>query len=417
MRVCHLSYSDRHGGAARAALRIHAALLDAEAAEWTSTMRVSRRLADHPSIQGPQGRKAGLSMARATLGGQLSALQRSPNRILHSPSWLPCRLDRELNASDADLLHLHWLQGEMISIEAIGRLRKPLVWTLHDCWAFSGSEHYPNGLEDLRYQEGYHHHNRPPGHHGLDLDRWCWKRKRQHWRSPMQLVCPSRWLAGCVQRSELLGDWPVRVIPYPLPTAVYRPWPRALARQLFGLPVEGKLLLFGALDGSRDLRKGWDLLEAALSKLAHTVPGLQAVVFGQSEPTEPPRLGLSIHYVGALHDDQALAMLYSAADVMVVPSRLDNLPQTALEAQSCGVSVVAFNATGLPDVVEHERTGYLADPYDPADLAHGIGWVLESSERRQRLADAARQRALSLWTPRRIAGAYADLYQEVVARP
>jgi len=102
---------------------------------------------------------------------------------------------------------------------------------------------------------------------------------------------------------------------------------------------------------------------------------------------------------------------------MVVPSRMDNLPQTATEAQSCGVPVVAFNATGLPDMVEHQRTGYLAEPYDPADLANGIGWVLESRERRRRLADAARERALSLWTPGRIAAAYADLYREVLTRP
>jgi glycosyltransferase involved in cell wall biosynthesis len=333
--------------------------------------------------------------------------------VLHSPSWLPCRLDRELNSSAADLLHLHWVQGEMLSIEAIGRLRKPLVWTLHDCWAFSGSEHYPNGPDDHRYQQGYHRHNRPPGHGGLDLDRWCWQRKRRHWRRPIQLVCPSRWLARCVQRSALLADWPVQVIPYPLPMHIYRPWPQVLARKLFGLPEEGPLLLFGALGGSRDPRKGWDLLEAALLQLAPTLPGLQAVVFGQSQPLDPPRLGLPIHYVGTLHDDQSLALLYSAADVMVVPSRMDNLPQTAIEAQSCGVPVVGFNATGLPDVVEHQQTGYLAAPYDSAALAHGIQWVLAQEERRRRLGAMARVRAEQLWRPAVIAQHYVDLYQVV----
>lgn len=380
-------------------------------------MRVSRKHGDESSIHGSKGKKAALPIARSALGDLLPALQRTSNPVLHSPSWLPCRLDRELNASDADLLHLHWVQGEMLSIEAIGRLRKPMVWTLHDCWAFSGSEHYPNGPDDLRYRQGYHRHNRPPSHGGLDLDRWCWQRKRRRWRRPIQLVCPSRWLAGCVQRSALLAHWPLRVIPYPLPTNVYRPWPQALARKLFGLPETGPLLLFGAIGGSRDPRKGWDLLEAALRQLAPTLPGLQAVVFGQSEPPDPPRLGLPVHYVGPVHDDQSLALLYSAADVMVVPSRMDNLPQTATEAQSCGVPVVAFNATGLPDAVEHQRTGYLATPYDPADLAHGIGWVLEEPERHRHLAATARQRAVDLWTPKRIAGDYANLYREVLAQP
>ena len=108
-----------------------------------------------------------------------------------------------------------------------------------------------------------------------------------------------------------------------------------------------------------------------------------------------------------LHDDQSLTLLYSAADVMVVPSRMDNLPQTATEAQSCGVPVVAFNATGLPDAVEHKHTGYLATPFDPADLAHGDQWVLDSTEL---------HRSVSLWTPRRIAHAYCDLYREILSR-
>jgi len=414
IRVLHINTRDISGGATRAACRIHVSQREVAAHQLSSTVRVSRKQSDQPSIHGPKGKRAALPLARSAIGDLLQALQRTPNPVLHSPSWLPCRLDRELNASDADLLHLHWVQGEMLSIEAIGRLRKPLVWTLHDCWAFSGSEHYPSGPGDLRYQQGYHRQNRPPGHGGVDLDRWCWQRKHRNWRRPIQLVCPSRWLACCGQSSALLGHWPVRVIPYPLPTNLYRPWPQALARKLFGLPEEGPLLLFGALGGSRDPRKGWDLLEAALRQLASTLPGLQAVVFGQSQPADPPRLGLPLHYVGALHDDQSLALLYAAADVMVVPSRMDNLPQTATEAQSCGVPVVAFNATGLPDVVDHQHTGYLAEPYDPADLAHGIRWVLENPERQAALGRQARQRAEHLWNPGRITGLYAELYREVL---
>lgn len=378
-------------------------------------MRVSRRVSDRPDVHGPEGKRKVLSMARTAIGGLLPALQHTSNPVLHSTSWLPCRLDRELNASDADLLHLHWVQGDMLSIEAIGRLRKPVVWTLHDCWAFCGSEHYPQNAHDCRYQLGYRPSNRPPEHGGLDLDRWCWERKRRHWRRPLQLVCPSRWLASCVEKSALLGDWPVQVIPNPLPSEIYRPWPQTLARKLFGLPAEGTLLLFGAIGGSRDPRKGWDLLEAALRDLVQSHSQLKAVVFGQSEPNDPPRLGLPVHYMGALHDDQALALLYSAADVMVVPSLMEAFGQTASEAQSCGVPVVAFNATGLPDVVEHRRTGYLANPYDPAELAHGIRWVLDNSERRQALGRQARQRAERLWNTGRIAGLYAELYREVLS--
>jgi glycosyltransferase involved in cell wall biosynthesis len=124
------------------------------------------------------------------------------------------------------------------------------------------------------------------------------------------------------------------------------------------------------------------------------------VVFGQSQPADPPRLGLPLHYEGSLHDDQSLALLYSASDVMVVPSRMDNLPQTA---------------TGLPDVVEQQRTGYLASAFDPADLAAGIGWLLKDSERRECISRQARGRADELWNPHRIAPLYAALYEKVLA--
>jgi glycosyltransferase involved in cell wall biosynthesis len=175
-------------------------------------------------------------------------------------------------------------------------------------------------------------------------------------------------------------------------------------------------VLFGAVGGSQDPRKGWDLLAAALPQLLGRFPGLEAVVCGQAEPADPPLLGLPVRYVGRLHDDQSLAMLYSAADVVVVPSRLDNLPQMATEAQSGGVPVVAFDCGGLPDVVQHQQTGYLARPYDSADLAHGMAWVLESAERQAQLGQAARQRAVQLWSPAVVARQHRDLYEAVFAR-
>ena len=89
----------------------------------------------------------------------------------------------------------------------------------------------------------------------------------------------------------------------------------------------------------------------------------------------------------------SLRAYYSAADLMVVPSRQDNLPNTAVEAHACGTPVVAFHTGGLPDIVEHKRTGYLAQPFHTQDLAAGISWVLEDTQRRIGLGHAARQRA------------------------
>jgi glycosyltransferase involved in cell wall biosynthesis len=142
---------------------------------------------------------------------------------------------------------------------------------------------------------------------------------------------------------------------------------------------------------------------------------LQLVVFGQLAPQAPPQLGFPVHYTGHLHDDLSLRALYSAADAMVIPSRQDNLPNTGLEAHACGTPVVAFNTGGLSDIVDDRVTGALAEPFEPASLAAVIRWVLEDPLRRRALGAAARERAERLWAPARMAGLYAEVYEEAIA--
>jgi glycosyltransferase involved in cell wall biosynthesis len=231
----------------------------------------------------------------------------------------------------------------------------------------------------------------------------------------MYIVTPSAWLADCVKKSALMGSWQVRNIPYPLDTQVFQPRGKLLSREILGLPLDKKLVLFGAISPTADRRKGWDLLQLALQKLSQTADGVVGVVFGQSEPLNPPKLGLPLHWMGYLHDDITLSLLYSAVDVMVVPSRQDNLPQTSTEPQACGTPVVAFDVCGLPSAVEHKQTGYLAKPFDIDDLAHGISWVLSDQERSQKLSSQARERAVRLWSPEVVAKQYLEVYEEAIA--
>jgi glycosyltransferase involved in cell wall biosynthesis len=212
-----------------------------------------------------------------------------------------------------------------------------------------------------------------------------------------------------------MGAWPITVIPYPIDLNVWAPWDQAQARALLGLPPERPLVLFGAIGGSADPRKGADLLMEALQRLRSQVAGspleqLQLLVFGQSRPVQPPELGFQIHYSGSVQDDLRLRLLYAAADVMVVPSRQEAFGQTASEAQACGTPVVAFATGGLVDIVDDRVSGALAEPFDPASLAAAIRWVLEDPLRRRTLGVAARQRAERLWDPKRVAQMYADLY-------
>jgi len=283
---------------------------------------------------------------------------------------------KRINSSDADVVNLHWVQREMLSIADISRIKKPVVWTLHDMWAFCGAEHYSF---NNRWREGYLANNRPEDESGLDLNRWAFERKTKHWKSPLQIVTPSNWLATCVSESALMSKWPVTAIPNPIDVASWQPAPRDVARTMFGLPKGARLILFGAIGGTKDNLKGFDLLQDALYQLRNDGESseVELVVFGELEPRDSPDMGFTVHYVGHLHDDVSLALLYSAVDVMVVPSRVEAFGQTASEANACGTPVVAFDTSGLRDIVVHKKNGYLARCFDVGDLAAGTLWVLQ----------------------------------------
>lgn len=411
MRTLCINHSDINGGAARAAYRIHHALRDSGI---DSQMLVNVAASGDWTVQGPSSKfSKAIGRARPHLSSPFRKLLRTGNPITHSPAIVSSRWPERINATDAELVHLHWVQGEMLSIADIARIRKPIVWTLHDMWAFCGAEHYTT---DYRWRDGYRADNRPDHESGFDLNRTIWQRKRKHWLRPLQIICPSQWLADCVKASALMDDWPVAVVPNPIDTDRWQPIDQHLARQLLGLPQDCPLLLFGAMGGGNDPRKGIDLLLVALTQLRTegNLQDLELVVFGQHAPKSPPQIGFPVHYTGHLHDDLSLRLLYCAADVFVIPSRQDNLPNTGIEAHACGTPVVAFNTCGLPDIVDDRVTGALADPFEPASLASSIFWVLENSTRLISLRAQARRRAERLWTSKRVARMYANIYESVL---
>ncbi len=403
-----LSYSDKAGGAARAARRLLYAL---RGSDVPTRMLVQKKVSDEYAIEAQLGKLSYYNvLMKSKLSKKIANFQRTSNKTVHTPLIFKSGLASKLNNSEFDVINLHWLAGEMISIEEIGCITKPIVWTLHDMWAFCGAEHYTGDSNTARWRKGYSKTNRLSGESGLDINRWVWNRKNSSWKKPMHIITPSRWLKKCVESSELMKDWPVAVIPNVLNVDLFKPWPREIAREIFGLPKSPILIAFGAMGGGSDPRKGWEFLRASLDKLRKQ--NVVVVVFGQSEPKIPPDLDLPFKWVGHIHDDETLALLYSAVDVMVVPSLQDNLPQTGTESIACGTPVVAFNCSGLPDVVQHKKTGYLAEPYSVEDLANGINWVVEDISRWRQLSFAARDYAVSHWSPSVVVPQYLDVYDK-----
>ena len=412
MRVAQVSFSDSAGGASRACLRLHRAMLEAG---HDVRLHVAHRGTQAPTVVPRSGATARVvDRVGIKLEAWLRGLQHEPG-VFRSIGIVPSGIGRALSRSDADVLNLHWINDGALSIGEIGALAKPVVWTLHDAWAFCGAEHYPDGSP--RPFEGYRADNRPAGQHGVDVDRWVWSMKRRAWRRPMTIVTPSGWLARTARSSLLMRDWDVRVVPNPLDLRHYRPLDRAACRGMLGLPHDRPVIVFGALGGTQDRRKGFDLLADALRHLAgrwRTHPRPVCVVFGEETPGHRPDLGLDLVWTGTLRDDLTLAITYSAADVVVVPSRQENLAQSATEAQACGIPVVAFDATGMPDAIEDGVSGLLARAYDPHEMAVRIEQVLCDDALRERLGRGARERALRLWAPEVVVPQYEAAFAEAI---
>ncbi len=420
LKVLHVNTSAHNGGAARAAFRI---VLGQRKHGLDSKLLVMDQYESHPAILRPGSEFSVVSRKiRSYLSNRVLRLQHSDNSSAHSLNMLPGGLAKWINSSDADVVNLHWVGLEMLSIGEIGRINKPICWTMHDMWPFSGAEHYDDLEAPFRYVPGYEASSRPLSYSGMDLDAWVWRRKKKLWAGKtFHLICPSRWLAECASSSELMKSSPTHVIPNSLDLDTYKPLDKDLCRQAYNLPMHRPVILFGAIGGGKDPRKGYDLLLECLNILGDKLQSLDerdkplCVVFGQNEPAEKSAIPFPVRWVGHLHDDQALALLYNAADVVVVPSRQENLPQTVTEPQACGCPVVAFNCTGFSDAVVDRVSGYLANAYDVEELADGICWVLEDDQRRKSLGAAAREWALKAWSDQAVVPQYMEVYRQAMA--
>lgn len=385
LRVLHLSTKAGGGGAGRAALSLHRQLLR-EGVQSHFHAGLASETDDTVSSMN----QARLALTR-TLDRQLWRLQVSPHKTWRSPARFGA-LDAEwINRQDVDVVNLHWVTDGFMSIEEIGKIKKPIVWSMYDMWIFSGTEHYVEDSETARWRLGYTRENRLGREYGFDLDLWAYGRKARSWLSrdaPIHLVPASTWLAECAKTSALAGNWPGTTIQHAVDQEIFAPLDMTSARRQLGwqIPESTPLVLFVSSAGITDPRKGWDHLERAVIKVRESRPDLGVIVVGprphphvKQEVEE--RLAGAVIWHGPTLSDHDLQLLYCATDVTAIPSRQDNLPLTALEALACARPVLGYRIGGLPDLVCSPDDGYLAQPFEPEDLANGLAEILAGPSR------------------------------------
>ncbi len=348
---------------------------------------------------------------------QILRLQRSKDGNYRSLNIFPTGIHNLINKFDADIVQFHWINRNTISIRELTRIGSPVVLKLPDMWAFSGAEHYLAPGATKRYKSGYLRNNRQTGDAGPDIDRWLWRYKNRVWKDvKFNVVTPSKWLGECAKASRLFSRLRVVSIPNPIDLDKFCPVAnKPDVRANLGLPLDKRLVLFGSIQVYADRRKGYHHLCSALEALGKYEKmreEVELVIFGTRSVEKGSLSGMKVHYLGTIDEERLLSEIYCAADVMVLPTEADNLPNTIQEATACGTPCVGFNVGGMPDMIRHRETGYLAKPFDTQDLAVGIGWVLEN--RGEALSRRVRENAVQLFSPAERVADYLKFYSEIL---
>lgn len=422
MKVTLINTSDAGGGAPAACMRLLKAL---EQKQVDVTLLVQEKKTGEPRVVttggGPWRRFIGrFNFLYERLPFIWFKAKAREVRFAFSPANTGTDISKLPAVKGADILHLHWINGGFLSIKNLGQLMKtgkPVVWTLHDMWAFTGGCHYAGDCGHFLKNCGDCWMLRSPGPD--DISHSGWERKAAMYRSAQNIVfitC-SRWLAAEAKKSSLLKDFRVEAIPNPIDVKLFSPGNKTNIRKKWNIDPDARIILFGAAN-ILDRRKGiiylveaLDILKARYSELDDA----EIVLFGKNKSFDTSVLPYKVHEVNIINTQEQMAELYNLADVYVTPAIEDNLPNTVMESLACGTPVVAFNTGGLPDMVEHMKNGYLAKFKSAADFASGIHCILASADK-NKFAENARKKVLDTFTNEIVAEKYLAIYQSILKK-
>jgi glycosyltransferase involved in cell wall biosynthesis len=317
----------------------------------------------------------------------------------------------------ADIIHLHWINQGFLSLKNIQQLAatgKPIFWTLHDMWAFTGGCHYARGCTHYLQSCGHCPYLRSPSE--KDLSNRIWKRKQSLFPPNVHFITCSEWLAQEARNSGLLRNFHIQSIPNPIDTAIFAPITpaqRTAIRTQLGISPTAHLLLFVAMKVSEE-RKGFKYLLEALQYLKKAYPDQQyeVLVLGKAEQEAIDLLPYPTHTLGMVTDIEMLSQWYAVADLFIIPSLEDNLPNTVMESLACGTPVVGFQTGGIPEMVDNTQNGYIVPQRDSAGLGKSIFQVLSSKDRLAAFRTAAREKVLRSYTLEVIGKRHLEVYKK-----
>lgn len=419
MKVTLINTSDAGGGAPAACLRLLKALVSQKV---DARLLVQYKKTNDERVTGIVNNrisklKAQLNFLRERIPFLVFHEKDKSVRFAFSTANAGTSIINQPLVKDAEILHLHWTNSGFLSIADLQELvntGKPIVWTLHDMWAFTGGCHYSGTCQNFMRECGNCPFLRDAGDNDLSHKGWLRKAALFAGAKNITFVTCSQWLAGVAKQSSLIKDFRIEAIPNPIDINIFSPKDKVAARQRRGIDPSAKMILFGAAN-INDRRKGISYLVEALNilKSQHPEGKTEVVIFGKNKHFDVTQLPFKVHELSLITSQEELAEIYSMADVFVTPSLEDNLPNTIMEALACGTPVVAFNTGGIPEMVDHRQNGYLAQFRSAADMANGLHEILNTADTAN-LAANARQKVLGNYTNENVARQYNNLYQSII---
>jgi len=411
MKILHIGYSDTLGGASIAMMRLHNSLLNSG---LNSKVLVGEKLSSDENVIGPdKNLEKYFNELKIKIARQKKYIYKYDGKFSHSLNLFSSQIVNKIEKIKPDIVNLHWVNNELISIKQIGKIKFPIVWTFNDMWPMCGGEHYS---DNDRYKLGYDSTQKNINEEGIDLNRYLWKLKKKHWGENIKLIiCISKWLREKALESKLFHNHNTEYVPCTLDTNDWKPIEKNKARKNLNLPLNKKILLFMSTNGSKDFRKGFMYIKNYLDNSSNRGEEILLLNVGKNNVIKIKNCEiLNINETFNGQSDK-LKLYYSASDILLAPSILEAFGQVAIEASSCGTPSIGFENTGISDAIKHKETGYLAKYMDQSDFNNGLNWIInELSKNEKYFYRSCIKFVENNFSSNLISKKYIDLYKSIL---
>ncbi len=412
MRVLHIVAGDLTGGAARGAYWLHTGLKKQGVESTIFTNSVTTLNDDNVITTSRTKLDKLVKVLREQIDTSIAYLYRKRNKIIFSSGMVGVNFTKTAAYRDADIIHLHWINGGFVNMKHLAKIDKPIVWTMRDMWPMTGGCHVAQSIGCEQFKTGCGSCKQLNSQGKNDLSRIVLKRKKKYLPKHLEVVGISQWLSGEAKKSDLFQKFNVSTISNNIDTDAFFPVDKKIAKEILGISTDKKIIL----TGSTSLADPWKGFGKYLEAVKKLDPDKYLLCFfGNIDKKIVEPLGFEYKAFGFLHDNVSLRLVYSCADVFIAPSLMDAFGKTLAESMACGTPVVCFDATGPKDIVTHQKDGYKASPFDSDDLAAGTEWVVDA-ENYSELCLHAREKVEEQFSNVVVAKQYIDMYETMIER-